>query len=154
MNILRFFTLVLIAGFFSLTQAQNTKFDQKLADSLGADPYGMRNYFLVILKTGENDAKITDKTKRSELFNGHMANIKRLSEEGKIIVAGPFGENNLQFRGLFIINAKDEAEVTGLLHTDPTVKEKIFGYDIVPWYGSAALPLYLKYHDSVTKENF
>lgn len=58
--------LIIAASLFAIyiVNAQaSEKFDQKLADSLGADQYGMKNYFLVILKTGENDSKITDKAK-------------------------------------------------------------------------------------------
>ncbi len=146
------FSVLLIQIVF-FVNAQNPKFNQKLADSLGADNYGMRNYFLVILKTGENDAKITDKKQRSELFQGHFSNMKKMSDDGKLAAAGPFGKNNLHYRGIFILNVKTEEEAKNLLQNDPSVKQKIFDYDLLPWYGSAALPLYLKYHGEIAKEN-
>lgn len=44
------FTILSLFLFSSFINAQNKEFDQKLADSLGADQYGMKTYFLVILK--------------------------------------------------------------------------------------------------------
>ncbi len=148
--------LIIAASLFAIyiVNAQaSEKFDQKLADSLGADQYGMKNYFLVILKTGESDSKITDKAKRSELFKAHMTNIQKMADEGKLAVAGPFGNNKNQYRGIFILNVKTEEEAKKLLENDPTIKEKIFSADILPWYGSAALPMYLPYHEKISKEN-
>lgn len=85
-------------------QNLNPEYDAVLADSLGADNYGMKPYVLVILKTG--DAKIDDKNKISELFRGHLDNINRLVEENKLIVAGPLGKNENSYRGIFILNVK------------------------------------------------
>ncbi|MDF2934312.1 MAG: hypothetical protein K0R36_3643 [Chryseobacterium sp.] len=127
-------------------------FNQKLADSLDADQYGMKPYVIVILTTGT--AKIEDKAKMSELMKGHMNNIGRLAKEGKIMIAGPFsGKNQRDYRGMFIFNTKSKEEAEQWVKTDPAVAAGIFGYEIFPWYGSAALPLYLKHHDEIAKEN-
>ncbi|HRB11424.1 MAG TPA: hypothetical protein PKU70_00300, partial [Vicinamibacteria bacterium] len=90
-------------------------YDQALAERLGADPRGMRNYVFVILKTGPK----TDFTKEesSKLFAGHMANIKRLAAEGKLVVAGPFQENANRYAGLFVFNVKTVKEAEALLVT-------------------------------------
>src|SRR5437762_2545273 len=81
-------------------QTSNPKYDKAIADSLGADEYGMKMYVLVILKSGTN--KTQDKPKLDSLFSGHMQNIKRLAKEGKLVVAGPLEENAKTYRGLFI----------------------------------------------------
>lgn len=129
-----------------------TSFNQKLADSLGADKYGMKAYTIVMLTTGTN--KIEDKTKMGELMKGHLANITKLADEGKIIVAGPFLEQNKEnYRGMFIFNTKSKEEAEQWVKTDPAVQAGVFGYEIFPWYGSAALPMYLKYHKEISKEN-
>lgn len=131
---------------------QKTVYNQKLADSLGADQYGMKGYTIVMLTTGT--AKIEDKEKRNELMKGHMQNIGKLAKEGKITVAGPFLEKNKEdYRGMFIFNTKSKEEAESWVKTDPAVAAGIFSYEIFSWYGSAALPMYLKYHDEIAKEN-
>lgn len=132
------------------TLNSNPKYDKVLADSLGADEYGMKSYFFVILKTGTN--KIEDKNLVNEIFRGHMNNIVRLVEEGKLIVAGPFDKNDKNYRGLFILNnIKTIEEAKELLQTDPAIKNGLLDYDIFIWYGSAALPEYLPFSDKIWK---
>ena len=80
----------------------NRNYDKVLADKLGGDEYGMKKYFLVILKTGTNTS--TEKEFINESFRGHMNNINRLVEEGKLIVAGPFEKNENNYRGIFVLN--------------------------------------------------
>src|SRR5260221_11641416 len=55
--------------------AKNSDFDADLAKKVGADKHGMKNYVLVILKTGPND--VPAGKERDEIFKGHVANIKR-----------------------------------------------------------------------------
>lgn len=132
--------------------AQSTKYNKKLADSLGADNYGMKPYYIVMLTTGK--VKIENKAKMSELMKGHLANIGKLADEGKITVAGPFFEKNERnYRGMFIFNTGSKEEAETWVKTDPAVQAGVFGYEIFKWYGSAALPMYLKYHEKVAKEN-
>lgn len=132
-------------------QTNNPNYDKALADSLGADDYGMKSYVFVILKSGP--AQLDDKQKVSELFRGHLENINRLVEQKKLIVAGPFGKNEHNYRGLFIFDSKNKAEVEALLETDPAIKEKLLEAELFDWYGSAALPTYLEASNRVTKTN-
>ena len=131
-----------------------TTYDQKLADSLGADERGMKTYFLIILKTGQKDAIITDKKERKELFKGHFSNMSAMEKSGKLKMAGPFAtKNELGYRGIFLLDVKTEVEAKALLENDPTIKNKIFEFEILPFYGSAAIPMHLKYHHQISKEN-
>lgn len=134
------------------TKTDKPVFNKDLAASLGADKYGMKSYVIVMLTSGT--AKIEDKAKMSELMKGHLANIQKLADEGKIVVAGPFSEKNKQnFRGMFIFDTKSKEEAEQWVKTDPAVQANIFSYEIFPWYGSAALPLYLKHHAEISQEN-
>jgi uncharacterized protein YciI len=130
------------------TKAQSA-YNKALADSLGADEYGMKMYTFVILKTGEN--KTTDKVKIDSAFKGHLANIGKLAANGKLVVAGPMGKNDKNYRGIFIFNVKTVAEAQELLKSDPAIQAKLLDAEIYPWYGSAALPLYLPSHQKVQK---
>ncbi len=147
-----FIVLLVSTGFAMQAQKPGVKYDKVLADSLGADDYGMKKYLFVILKTGKTI--IEDKQLRDSLFKGHMDNIGRLAKEGKLIVAGPIGKNEMNYRGIFIFNVASREELDKLLKTDPTIEKGIFDVDVFDWYGSAALPTYLPNHDKIQKTGF
>lgn len=150
----RFLLFLLLSAFTIIAKAQSTnpKFKQSLADSLNADEYGMKMYTLVILKTGSNTT--TDKAVLDSLFRGHMMNMGRMESIGKLVVAGPLGKNDKNYRGIFILNTRTTEETKALLETDPAIKARVLDAEIFPWYGSAALPLYMKHHDEVKKKDF
>lgn len=130
------------------TASSNPNYDSALAAKLGADDYGMKSYFFVILKTGSSTT--TDRDFINESFRGHLDNIQRLTEGGKMVVAGPLGQNENNYRGIFILHNIDSAEeVRELLLTDPAIKNGLLDFDIFIWYGSAALPGYLPVSDSI-----
>lgn len=140
--------LALLFSCLSAIAQQKTPYDAALADSLGADKYGMKIYTFVILKTG---SKTFEKAEQDSLLRGHMENMGRLVKEGKLVVAGPFQKNKDNYRGLFILNVKTPEEANLVLSTDPSVKAGLFDTELYQWYGSAALPLYLPYHQTVQK---
>lgn len=135
-----------------MSQSTNSSYNKALADSLGADDYGMKSYVLVILKTGP--VKVEDKAKSDSLFRGHLQNIGRLADIGKLVVAGPLKKNEKEYRGIFILNVTTPEEAQAILETDPAIKAKVFDCELFPWYGSAALPMYLRYTDAVSKKKF
>lgn len=126
---------------FTTAQSPNPDYDSTLAQKLGADDYGMKRYVLVILKTGSNNT--TDKNFIDSCFAGHMNNIMRLVEEGKLVVAGPLGKNENTYRGIFIFNVPTIEEAEQLVLTDPAINSKLLDAELYSWYGSAALPEYL-----------
>lgn len=142
------FLLIVLGSIWSAFGQQS--YDSELADSLGADAYGMRMYQLVILKTGTE--VIEDKERVQKLFRGHLDNIGQLAKEGKLVVAGPLGKNELEYRGIFIFKLDNKEEIQELLKTDPAIEAGIFDVEILDWYGSAALPMYLPYHKQIEKE--
>lgn len=125
--------------------AKAPTFDAELAKKLGADERGMKMFVLCILKTGPKDAEIKGDA-RKEIFAGHFANMRRLSDEGKLDVAGPFGENDRSWRGLYIFNVATVADAEKLVVTDPAVKSGVFVYELTPWYGSAAMMIVPETH--------
>lgn len=130
------------------TTSKNPVFNKELADKLGGDAYGMKSYFLVILKTGKNET--SNQELINESFRGHMNNINKLVKEGKLIVAGPLGKNENAYRGIFIFNnigSIDQAKE--LLQTDLAIKNGLLDFEIYTWYGSAALPEYLPFSEKI-----
>jgi len=139
----------LVSGISVNGQNTNPNYDEALAKKLGADDYGMKKYVLVILKTGENTSATSEET--SAAFRGHMENINRLVDEGKLIVAGPLGKNDKTYRGIFILGVPTVEEASELVQTDPAVKAKLLDVELFPWYGSAALSEYLPASDKIWK---
>ncbi|MBM3417269.1 MAG: hypothetical protein FJY20_12740 [Bacteroidetes bacterium] len=95
----------------------------------------MKQFWLVVLKTGPQDKVITDSAERSTLFKGHFSNMERLHAGGVLKVAGPFGKNDFTWRGLFILDCATREDAEAHVKTDPAVGAGIFIFDIVPWYG-------------------
>lgn len=126
-------------------------YDAALAARLGADERGMKSYVLVMLKTGPKTD--TPQAEQSKLFAGHMANIGRLADENKLIVAGPMSKNDRGYEGIFILNVTKRAEAEALLATDPAIAAGLLAYDTYGWYGSAALQETLAIHARIDKTN-
>ncbi len=110
-----------------------TALSQKDSTAKKAGP-NIKQFWLVILKTGPKDNVITDSVERSKIFAGHFANMKRLHEEGILKAAGPFGKNDFTWRGLFIMDCKTKEEAEVYVKTDPSIVAGIFIVDIVPWF--------------------
>jgi uncharacterized protein YciI len=121
-----------------------------LAKKLGADDYGMKKYVMAFLKRGS--VKITDSTERAQLQQAHLKNIGRLAAEGKLIVAGPFLDNQ-PIRGIYIFNVTTVEEARQLTETDPAIKAGTLEMELHPWYGSAALIESLRIHYTLEKKN-
>ena len=141
--------IFIIFSTFGFSQTENPNYDKKLADSLGSDDYGMKSYILVILKTGTK--QIDDKEIVNKIFRGHLDNISKLAEEGKLIVAGPLKKNEKKYRGIFILNVKTIEEAQELIKTDPAIKEQLLDAELFEWYGAAALSEYLKVQSKIEK---
>jgi uncharacterized protein YciI len=138
---------------FATAQKENSSYNKALADSLGADDYGMKKYVFVILKTGTN--KTTDKHFVDSMLAGHMKNIGKLAKAGKLVVAGPMlGKNNKEYRGIFVLNTASLDEANELLKTDPAIFSNLLEPEVYSWYCSAALPMFLPLHDKVKKKSF
>lgn len=139
--------MVLFLATPSPGQSDNPAYDSTLAKRLGADDYGLKKYFLVILKTGA--VQMDDKAVKDSLFAGHFNNMNAMVEQKKLIVAGPIAKNEKQYRGIFILDAATPEEVQALLAGDPAVSAKLLEAEIFQWFGSAALPEYLPAADRI-----
>jgi uncharacterized protein YciI len=146
-------TIILLLVFsFSIplfSQEKESTYDEKLAKSLNADERGMKKYVFCLLKTGTNTTATKEETQK--LFEGHMANIGRLSKEGKLVVAGPFMKNERNYRGIYIFTASSIEEAKEFVATDPAVQSNLLEAELTLWYGSAALQETLKIHDKIAK---
>jgi uncharacterized protein YciI len=125
------------------------QYDAALAKSLGADDMGMRQYVLVILKTGPN--KMADGEGRKKMFAGHFANINRLAAEKKLVLAGPLDGVEGR-RGIFVFNTPDIEEARKFVATDPVIVNGEMVAEYHRFFGSAALMAVNDIHAKIDKK--
>ncbi len=96
-----------------------------------ASPIKMTTAYIGFLSRGEKWTP--EKTPETEeLQKAHMANINRLAETKKLVVAGPFGDNG-QLRGIFVFRVASLEEAKELAATDPSVQAGRLSIDMHPW---------------------
>ncbi len=125
-------------------------YNEQLANELGADDYGMRQYVMAFLKAGPN--RDQDSTRAAELQQAHMANISRMAEEGDLVLAGPFMDGG-EIRGIYVFDVRTIEEARKLTETDPAIQAGRLEMELHPWYGSAALMKVNEIHGQISKEN-
>ena len=91
----------------------------------------IRKYWFVMLLKGPN--RTQDSATATKIQREHLNNITRLYNEGKIKVAGPFGDGG-DWLGIFIFDCETKEEVEKLLQSDMAVSSGRLNYDIRPWY--------------------
>jgi len=106
------------------------------------DERGMRIYYVGFLTRGPAwTPEVTDATRA--LQEAHLANIERLAEDGRLLIAGPFvydeSDVDQTLRGIYIFDTETRAEAEELARTDPAVQAGRLALRIVPWYGPYGL---------------
>jgi len=106
------------------------------------DERGMRIYYMGLLTRGPAwTPEVTDATRA--LQEAHLANIQRLAEDGRLLIAGPFAydesDADQTLRGIYIFDTETRAEAEELARTDPAVQAGRLALRIIPWYGPYGL---------------
>jgi uncharacterized protein YciI len=124
-------------------------YDAALAAKLGADDNGMKMYVMALLKRGPNRNRPREEAQK--LQAAHLANIDRLADEGKLLLAGPFGDDG-DLRGIYIFDVRTVAEAEALTKTDPAIQAGQLVMELHPWYGSAAVMTIPELHTRLEKK--
>jgi uncharacterized protein YciI len=96
----------------------------------GANPE-FKKYWMVFLRKGAH--RNQDTAVVAKIQHDHLASIHQLADAGKILVAGPFG-NDEDLRGILIMNCKDSLEVVSLVNRDPAVVAGRLAFEVKPWW--------------------
>jgi uncharacterized protein YciI len=91
--------------------------------------FSQQKSYTVVFLNKKADAKKIDQETQSKLMEGHMANINRLAEEGKLLAGGPFEGGG----GLFVLNTTSTEEAEDWVNSDPAVRAKRWDVELLPF---------------------
>ncbi len=96
-------------------------------------------YVYVTLKTGPKSGSFTPE-ESARIFQGHMANMHRLADAGKLLVAGPFDKpHDPTWRGIFVMDVPTVELAQALVATDPGTMAGAFSPEFIPMHASPTL---------------
>ena len=121
--------------------------DAPLAAKLKADDEGMRTYVMAFLKAGPNRERPPEEAQ--QLQAAHR-DIRRLAAEGKLVLAGPFGDAG-PLRGIYIFDVATVAEAEALTADRSRHPGRPVGDGAAPADGLAALMMVNDVHARIQK---
>lgn len=102
-----------------------------------SSPPELASYYFVLLTRGpEWTAEKTPATEKIQA--AHLANITKLHDAGKLVLAGPFTDDG-NWRGIFIFKTSSIEEAKSLVGNDPAVQAGRLTYEIHPWATKKAM---------------
>lgn len=100
-----------------------------------AEAMGMAVYYLFLLKKGPTWSP--DSTPEIEqLQKEHLANLKRLTATGKLVINGPLLDafaTSGEIRGVGVLKADSIQEAEEMISTDPMVKVGRLAFELHAW---------------------
>ena len=98
------------------------------------EPLKMEAVYFGFLKKGPNRKEGDGDTPEiKKLQDAHIANIVRLANMKKVVMAGPFGDDG-ELRGIFVFRVASLKEAQELAATDPMIKIDRLRIDLHPWH--------------------
>ena len=122
--------LTVISVFLSIMSYGQDEFEMNEGDTT----YIMKKYYIVMLLANPDKEQL-DSALVAEIQQAHLDNINRLAELGKIVMAGPRGDDG-NLRGIFIMDCDSLEEAETLCKTDPAIKRKRLLYEVHPWWAA------------------
>jgi uncharacterized protein YciI/quercetin dioxygenase-like cupin family protein len=98
-----------------------------------AAPDARQTYYAALLTRGPQWA-LADTPAGAPIQQAHVANLRKLMQEGKLVLAGPFTDDG-QNQGLLIFQTNTQKEAEDLVKADPGVQAGRFNAEVHPWLG-------------------
>ncbi len=86
--------------------------------------------FTFVFLNNKPDKQVLPPEESKKIMDGHMANINRLAQEGKLIAAGPFDGGG----GIFIFKTTSADEAKEWLSTDPGVLANRWNVELLAYH--------------------
>jgi len=99
----------------------------------------MKQYFFVLLRRGADHSQ--SKAEAEKIQERHMAHIRATAESGQLQIAGPFDDEDGDWRGILIYDVKTLDEAKALCAADPAVKAGRLVCDIRGWWAQQGATL-------------
>jgi uncharacterized protein len=99
--------------------------------------YEMTTYYVAFLSRGPKwTPTVTPETER--LQEAHLANIRKMAADGKLVLAGPFTDDG-KVRGMFVLTVGSLEEAKALVDSDPAVKAGRLVAEVHPWFSAKGI---------------
>lgn len=95
-----------------------------------------QTYYFGILKRGPNRSQPPDEAQKIQA--GHLQHIGEMAKMGKLVAAGPFGDDG-DMRGILIFTTASADEALQLESTDPAVAAGRLVHEVHPWVGPVGI---------------
>jgi uncharacterized protein len=102
----------------------------------------MRGYWMGIIKRGPKYADESSEVESAALQTAHLDRIGEVADQGKMILAGPFGPQegvDDPLIGLFLYTVATREEAEALAASDPAVIAGRLRVEIVEWWGVSGI---------------
>ena len=91
------------------------------------------SYTFVLLKRGPRALEFSDE-ELDRLQEQHLAHLRAMTEEGHLLIAGPFSEQPDESLRGFCLYCTDLEETRRLAESDPSVQAGRMAVDIMTWW--------------------
>jgi uncharacterized protein YciI len=111
--------------------------DCRAADPAAGTGSGELRY-VVFLRPDPSRAPLS-LPERQRIQDAHMANIRKLADDGVLVAAGPMEDTPTTISGIFVFKAASLVEARRIAAQDPTVVARRNTVDVHPWWGPAGI---------------